>query len=99
MGTAQAIFAGWSEVEQPEVTCPEAAMSGSMKSVTTGFVPSDRVSPVYKKGQNYNPENYRPISLTCICCKLLEHATESHVTRNHVTGSDASRGQSRDRKS
>ena len=30
------------------------------------------VAPVYKKGPKYNPENYRPISLTCICCKLLE---------------------------
>ena len=28
---------------------------------------------VYKKGQKYNPENYHPISLMCICCKLLEH--------------------------
>ena len=31
------------------------------KSVTTGIVPSDwrtaHVSPVYKKGQKYNPEN------------------------------------------
>ena len=30
------------------------------------------VAPVYKKGPKYNPEKYRPISLTCICCKLLE---------------------------
>ena len=53
------------------------------KSVTTGIVPSDwrtvHVSPVYKKGQNYNPENYRPISLTCICCKLLEHLIVKHI--------------------
>ena len=53
------------------------------KSVTTGIVPSDwrtaHVSPVYKKGQKYNPENYRPISLTCICCKLLEHFFVKHI--------------------
>ena len=53
------------------------------KSVTTGIVPSDwrtaHVSPVYKKGQKYNPENYRPISLTCICCKLLEHFIVKHI--------------------
>ena len=53
------------------------------KSVTTGIVPSDwrtaHVSPVYKKGQKYNPENYRPISLTCICCKLLEHLIVKHI--------------------
>ena len=53
------------------------------KSVTTGIVPSDwrtaHVSPVCKKGQKYNPENYRPISLTCICRKLLEHLIAKHI--------------------
>ena len=53
------------------------------KSVTTGIVPSDwrtaHVSPVYKKGQKYNTENYRPISLTCVCCKLLEHLIVKHI--------------------
>jgi hypothetical protein len=53
------------------------------KSVTTGIVPSywrtAHVSPVYKKGLKYNPENYRPISLTCICCKLLEHLIVKHI--------------------
>jgi hypothetical protein len=53
------------------------------KSVTTGIVPSywrtAHVSPVYKKGIKYNPENYRPISLTCICCKLLEHLIVKHI--------------------
>ena len=53
------------------------------KLVTTGIVQSDwrtaHVSPVYKKGQKYNPENYRPISLTCICCKLLEHLIVKHI--------------------
>ena len=26
------------------------------------------VSPVFKKGENYYDANYRPVSLTCICC-------------------------------
>ena len=30
------------------------------------------VIPVYKKGNAANPENYRPISLTCVPCKILE---------------------------
>ena len=35
--------------------------------------------PVYKKGDKHDPLNYRPISLTCICCKLLEHIISSNV--------------------
>ena len=30
------------------------------------------ITPVFKKGANSDPSNYRPISLTCIACKLLE---------------------------
>ena len=30
------------------------------------------VVPVFKKGQAGDPCNYRPISLTCIACKLME---------------------------
>ena len=57
------------------------------KSLDTGVVPSDwrtaPVSPIYKKGSKYNPEKYRPISLTCICCKLLEHIVVSSIM-NHA---------------
>ncbi|KAL8625338.1 hypothetical protein ACOMHN_044481 [Nucella lapillus] len=46
-------------------------------SLDTGVVPVDwksaHVSPVFKNGERYKPENYRPISLTSIPCKLLEH--------------------------
>ena len=31
------------------------------------------VSPVFKKGPKSDPANYRPISLTCILSKLMEH--------------------------
>ncbi len=41
------------------------------------------VSPIFKKGSNCLPENYRPVSLTCVTCKLLEHIICSHV-RSHL---------------
>ena len=43
------------------------------KSLATGEIPQDwrtaNVSPVYKKGQKYLAENYRPISLTSVSAK------------------------------
>jgi Reverse transcriptase (RNA-dependent DNA polymerase)/Endonuclease-reverse transcriptase len=45
-------------------------------SLQTGLLPpiwkSAIVTPVFKKGAPSDPANYRPISLTCIACKLLE---------------------------
>ena len=32
-----------------------------------------RVCPLFKKGDKTEPPNYRPISLTCILCKVMEH--------------------------
>ncbi|KAL8621234.1 hypothetical protein ACOMHN_018535 [Nucella lapillus] len=41
-----------------------------------------------KKGEHYDPANYRPVSLTCIVCKVLEHiivhATMSHLEHNKI---------------
>lgn len=40
---------------------------------------SARVVPVYKSGDKHSVENYRPISLTCACCKLLEHIVSKEL--------------------
>ena len=46
-------------------------------SLDSGTLPaiwrSATVSPIFKKEDRNKPSNYRPISLTVICCKLLEH--------------------------
>ena len=46
-------------------------------SIDSGIVPLDwrtaHVSPIFKKGERYKPSNYRPISLTSVPGKLLEH--------------------------
>ena len=53
------------------------------KSIDTGEVPNDwkeaNVSPIFKKGQRYNPANYRPVSLTCLCSKVMEHIITKHM--------------------
>ena len=42
------------------------------------------IAPVYKPGKSdrSNPENYRPISLTSVSCKLLEHIVRSNIMRH-----------------
>ena len=37
------------------------------------------MTPVFKKGEKYKPINYRPISLTCILCKQMEHILASNI--------------------
>ena len=55
-------------------------------SLHTGQIPSDWqkaiVIPLFKKGYKCDPGNYRPISLTCIYCKLMEHIIASNLTKH-----------------
>ena len=39
------------------------------------------VSPIHEKEDKSSPKNYRPISLTCIACKVMEHIISSHMSR------------------
>ena len=41
------------------------------------------VNPIYKVGDKTNPSNYRPVSLTCISCKLLQHIICSNLNQHH----------------
>jgi hypothetical protein len=53
------------------------------KSLDTGEIPSSwlraNITPLFKKGDRTSASNYRPVSLTCICSKLLEHIIHSSV--------------------
>lgn len=53
------------------------------QSISEGALPIDwkisKVTQVFKSGKRSDPSNYRPISLTCIACKLLEHILYSHI--------------------
>ena len=56
-------------------------------SYQTGEVPlvwkSANICPIYKKGKKFEAVNYRPVSLTCISCKIMEHIITSHIM-NHA---------------
>ena len=48
-----------------------------------GEVPADwkqqRINPIFKKGSRTDPANDRPVALTCILCKSLEHIIASQL--------------------
>ena len=43
------------------------------------------VTSIYKSGSKAEPSNYRPISLTCLCCKIMEHIVLSHMAKHLKT--------------
>ena len=68
------------------------------ESLAQGTVPDDwrqaNVAPVYKKGEKYDAANYRPVSLTCICCKTSEHIIVSNINKKVQVGKDQEKAQS-----
>ena len=54
------------------------------RSLIEGALPDDwmvsHVVPIFKKGSRYDPLNYRPISLTSVCCKSMERILCQHLT-------------------
>ena len=53
------------------------------QSLDTGEIPQDwknaNVVPIFKKGDRTKPENYRPVSLTAVISKMLEHIIVSQI--------------------
>ena len=55
-------------------------------SIDRGKIPDDwkeaLVTPLFKKGDKSTHSNYRPVSLTSICSKVLEHIIHSHIMKH-----------------
>ncbi len=62
------------------------------RSVQHGEIPEDwkraNVTPIFKKGAKSDPGNYRPVSLTSVCCKILDSiirdAMMAHLLENDL---------------
>ena len=56
-------------------------------SLKQGAIPTDWTTPnvvtIFKKGDRLQPINHRPISLTSITCKMLEHIITSDIMQLH----------------
>jgi Reverse transcriptase (RNA-dependent DNA polymerase)/Endonuclease-reverse transcriptase len=54
-------------------------------SFRTHKLPNDwlrsNVVPVHKKGAKTDVKNYRPISLTCVCCRIMESLVKKRITQ------------------
>ena len=55
-------------------------------SLDVGELPTEwkdaLISPIYKKGDRCSAANYRPVSLSCVVCKILEHIIHSSVVKH-----------------
>ena len=61
------------------------------ESLRTGMVPTlwklAKVCPIFKKGDRLDPLNYRPVSLTCIICKICETIIRNKIVE-HLESND-----------
>jgi len=57
------------------------------KSFSSGCLPScwkrAHITPIYKKGNRFAADNYRPISLTSPIIRILGSIIKDHITRAH----------------
>ena len=66
------------------------------KSLREGKLPSQwksaYIKPIYKKGAKHMASNYRPVSLTSVCCKMLERIIREdimkHLDKNELLSRD-----------
>jgi len=61
------------------------------RSVQQGILPQDwksaNVTPIFKKGSRVEVNNYRPVALTSVACKLLETIIRNNVVKHMETNS------------
>ena len=66
------------------------------KTLSHGCIPDEwkiaEVRPIFKKGDKSQPGNYRPVSLTSVVCKLMEHfikqSLNAHLINNNLLSNE-----------
>ena len=76
---SQIIFDILTEILQYSIDTGELAIQWKLANVV----------PFFKAGEKTNPSNYRPVSLTCIACKMLEHIILRELNK-HLYGNISS---------
>ena len=64
---------------------PRVKLVGCKRALTPPLVlrlEDGHCYPLFKKGDKSDPGHYRPISLPCVCFKLMEHIVASHLIRH-----------------
>jgi hypothetical protein len=55
-------------------------------ALNNGDVPKDwkyaNVTAIFRKGGRFKAGNYRPVSLTCICCMVQEHILTNNILKH-----------------
>ena len=69
-------------VDIAPVLCVIFIQSFKSWSLPTDWL-SGHIVPIFKKGNRNLPSNYRPISLTSTCCKVMEHII-FHFIMDHL---------------
>ena len=61
------------------------------KCLETGSIPdvwrTANVSAIFKKGEKFKASNYRPVSMTCIICKMFKLVIVSNIMQ-HLENND-----------
>ena len=67
------------------------------KSLESGQLPSDfknaNISPIFKKRNRNSPENFRPVSITSVPCKILESIIRDNMTQHFESNNLVSKEQ------
>ena len=58
------------------------------RSLEEGEIPKEwreaSITPIFKKGSKLEASNYRPVSLTSVCCKVMEGIVRERITSHLI---------------